>query len=215
MEPVQWVWCLSLMKAPTERVRVSLMRGVCLSSWQPYGCKWSVGYLWRWMNWIVRLDVIVLALMLVYVVVVVTRVYCRYHLARRARQIDNASRRKLAAVLSIEVSSLESIASSAPYLGLAGTCVGIMSALGFGGIDMEKNAALALISSRIAIALVTTAVGTLVAVPAICSYNYLRTRIDLLESELSNDPPAQISRYRQGARRLGLTNDSLDSRHSP
>ena len=180
------------------------MHGVCLNSWQPYGCEWSVGYLWRWMNWIVRLDVIVLALMFVYVVVVVTRVFCRYHLARSPRQIDRAGRRKLAAVLSIELGGLKAIASSAPYLGLAGTCVGIMSGLWFGGIDMEKNAALALISSRIAVALVTTAAGILVAVPAICSYNYLCTRKDLLKSEVSNDPRAQISRYHQGTRRLAL-----------
>jgi biopolymer transport protein ExbD len=180
------------------------MNGVCLNSWRPYGCEWSVGYLWRWMNWIVRLDVIVLALMLVYVVVVVTRVFCRYNLARRVREIDSASRRKLAAFLSIELGGLKAIASSAPYLGLAGTCVGIMSGLWFGGIDMEKNAALALISSRIAVALVTTAAGILVAVPAICSYNYLCTRKDLLKSEVSNDPPAQISLYHQGTRRLAL-----------
>ena len=180
------------------------MHGVCLISWQPYGCEWSVGYLWRWMNWIVRLDVIVLALMLAYVVVVVIRISFRYRVARRAREIDSAIRRKLAAVLSIEVGGLKSMASTAPYLGLAGTCVGIMSALGFGGIGMEKNAALALISSRIAVALVTTAAGIVVAVPAICSHNYLRTRMDLLVSELSNDPPAQISRHRQGIRRLGL-----------
>jgi len=181
------------------------MHGVCLISWQPYGCEWSVGYLWRWMNWIVRLDVIVLALMLAYVVVVVTRISCRYRVARRAREIDSASRRKLAALLSFDVGGLKSMASTAPYIGLAGTCVGIMSALGFGGIAMEKNAALALISSRIAVALVTTAAGIVVAVPATCSHNYLRTRMDFLESELSDDPPAQISRYRQGTGRLGLT----------
>jgi biopolymer transport protein ExbD len=156
------------------------------------------------MNWIVRLDVIVLALMLAYVVLVLTRVSCRYYFARRAREIDSASRSKLAAVLSIEAGSLKAIASGAPYLGLAGTCVGIMSGLVFGEIAMEKNAALALISSRMAVALVTTAAGILVAVPAICSYNYLCTRKDLLESEVSNDPPAQICLHRQGARRLAL-----------
>jgi biopolymer transport protein ExbD len=156
------------------------------------------------MNWIVCLDVIVLALMLVCVVVVVTRVFYRYYSARPVGEADSARRRKLAAVLSIELGSLKAIASSAPYLGLAGTCVGIMSGLGFGGIAMEKNAALALISSRIAVALFTTAAGVLVAVPAICSYNYLCTRKDLLESEVSKDPPAQIRRYRQGARRLAL-----------
>jgi biopolymer transport protein ExbD len=155
------------------------------------------------MNWIVRIDVIVLALMLVCVVVVVTRIFYRYHLARP--DTDSASRGKLAAVLSVELGSLKAIATSAPYLGLAGTCVGIMSGLGFGGIDMEKNAALALISSRIAIALVTTAAGILVTVPATCSYNYLCTRKDWLKSEVSDDPPTQIGRYRQGTRRLALT----------
>jgi biopolymer transport protein ExbD len=178
------------------------MSGVCLNSWPTYGCEWSVGYVWRWMNWMVRLDVIVLALMFATSFVVVTRVSLRYHSARRER--DSANGRKLAAVLRIEVGSLKSIASTAPYLGLAGTCFGIMSGLGFGGIDLEKNVALALISSRIAVALVTTAAGILVAVPAICSYNYLRTRIDSLESEASKDSE-QIIRYRQGTRRLALT----------
>jgi biopolymer transport protein ExbB/TolQ len=147
------------------------------------------------MNWIVRLDVIVLALMLAYVVVVVTRVSYRYHLARCAREIDSASRRKFAAVLSIDVGSLKSIASTAPYLGLAGTCEGILSA--FRPIGMEKHTALAMISADIAASLITTAAGILVAVPATCSYNYLCTRIDLLESEVSNERPAQISRCRQ------------------
>jgi len=180
------------------------MHGVCLNSWHPYECDWSVGHLWHWMNWVVRLDVIVLALMLAGVVVVVARISYRYYLARRGREIDSASRRKLAAVLSIELGSLKAIASSAPYLGLAGTCVGIMSSLGFGG-DMEKNTFLTMVAANMAASLAATAAGILVAVPATCSYNYLCTRIDLLERELSNDPPAQISRYRQGTQRLGLT----------
>jgi biopolymer transport protein ExbD len=179
------------------------MPGVCLNSWQPYECEWSVGYLWGWMNWIVRLDVIVLAIMLVCVVVVVTRVFYRYHLAPPVGETDSASRGKLAAVLNIELGSLKAIASSAPYLGLAGTCVGIMSSLGFGGA-MEKNRFLAMVAANMASALAATAAGILVAVPATCSYNYLCTRKDLIESEVSNDPRAQIRRYRQGTRRLGL-----------
>ena len=178
------------------------MHGVCLNSWQPSGCEWSVGYLWRWMNWVVRLDVIVLALMFVYVVVVVTRVFCRYHLARRARQIDSTNRRKLAAVLSIEVGILKAIASSAPYLGLAGTCVGLMSQSGFTG-EMDEHTLEAMMAARMAATLITTAVGMLVAVPTICSYNYLRTRIDLLEYEASSDSK-QIGPYCQGTRRLAL-----------
>jgi len=168
------------------------MHGVCLNSWQPYGCEWSVGYLWRWMNWIVRLDIASLALMLVYIAVVVTRVFRRRRLCRGARQPDN-SWKKLA-LLSIEAGSLKAIASGAPYLGLAGTCVGIMSGLTFGGIDMEKSAALALISSRIAVALLTTAAGLLVAVPATCFYNYLCTYKASLKGEVFIDESVP-SRY--------------------
>ena len=59
------------------------MPGVWLNSWQTDGCEWSIGYLWRWMNWLERLDVVVLALMLAYVVIVVSRASYSYHLARR------------------------------------------------------------------------------------------------------------------------------------
>src|SRR5258706_13004713 len=145
------------------------------------------------MNWIERLDVIVLAFMLAGVVVVVARISYRYYLARRERGIDSASRRKLTAVLSIELGSLKAIASGAAYLGLAGTCVGIMSSLGFGG-NMEKNTFLTMVAANMAASLAATAAGMVVAVPATCFYNYLCTRIDLLESELPIDPPAQISR---------------------
>jgi len=180
------------------------MTEACLNAWRPYDCEWSVGYLWHWMNWIVRLDIIVLTLMLTGVVVVVTRICYRYLVARHVREIDAASRWKLAAVLSIELGSLKAIASSAPYLGLAGTCVGIMSSLGFDGA-MEKNTFLTMVAANMAAALATTAAGILVAVPATCSYNYLCTRKDLLESEVSNEPPAQISQYRQGSGRFPLT----------
>lgn len=180
------------------------MTEACLNAWRPYECEWSVGYLWHWMNWVVRLDVIVLALMLTGVVVVVTRISYRYLVARHVREIDSASRRKLAAVLSIEMGCLKAIASSAPYLGLAGTCVGIMSSLGFGG-NMEKNTFLTMVAANMAAALATTAAGILVAVPATCSYNYLCTRKDLLENEAPSDPPAQLSGRRRVAGRLPLT----------
>ena len=180
------------------------MTEACLKAWRPYECEWSVGYLWHWMNWVVRLDVIVLTLMLTGVVVVVTRISYRYLVVRHVREIDSASRRELAAVLSIELGSLKAIASSAPYLGLAGTCLGIMSSLGFGG-NMEKNTFLTMVAANMAAALATTAAGILVAVPATCSYNYLCTCKDLLESEASSGLSAQISRYRQGTGRFPPT----------
>ncbi len=192
------------MNVPTEEVHFSLMPVVCPNYWQSYGCEWSITYLWRWMNWTARADVLVLALLLVYSFVVVLRVSYDYHLHRSQYGIDTDGRGQAKlADLSIEVGSLRSIASIAPYLGLGGTCVGILGA--FGGIGMEKHAALAMISSRVAAAHVTTAAGILVAIPATCFYNYLRTRIDSLESEAPSDTPAQIRRYRRGARRFALT----------
>jgi biopolymer transport protein ExbB len=156
------------------------------------------------MNWIQRLDVIVLALMLAYIVAVAIRGSYRYRLARRVQGIGTESRslRKLTTDLSIEVGSLKSIVSIAPYLGLAGTCVGILSA--FGGIGMEKHAAEIMIKSKVALALFTTAAGILVAVPATCFYNYLRTRIDLLESEVARAAIDQGSRSSGVIRRLAI-----------
>jgi biopolymer transport protein ExbD len=170
-----------------------MMRRVCLNSWQPDGCEWSVGYVWRRMNWIVHLDVILLALMLVCVGVVAARIFYRYHLAPLGGSTNSAGRGKIAAVACIQLGILKAIASSAPYLGLAGTCIGIMSGLRVGGIDLEKNDALALISSRLAVALVTTAAGILVAVPATCSYNYLCTRTDWLGTAAANESSGQVS----------------------
>jgi biopolymer transport protein ExbD len=184
------------------------MPGDCLNSWQTYGCEWTVGYLWRWMNWITRLDVIVLTFMLSYVVVVVIHVSCRYHVARRERETDTASpafqrtRRKLAADLSVKVGNIKSIASTAPYLGLAGTCIGLLSV--FRGFDLEKHAALVMLTTYTAASLITTATGLLVAVPAAWSYNHLRVRIDLLGSEIPRISQLK-SQYFPVAQKLPLT----------
>lgn len=166
--------------------------------WQPGGCEWTVRFLWRWMSSFGRLDVIVLALMLVYLFAVVIHVYCRYYVARRAQGIASAGTRTLAASLNIKVSSLKSIALTAPCLGLAGTCLGILSA--FGGVGMEKHAALAMIAMRIALALIPTAVGIPVAVLATCSYNYLCTRMDLLQSEVFEEGQERGRHFRRTRR---------------
>jgi biopolymer transport protein ExbD len=157
------------------------MPEVCLN---PYGCEWGIGYLWRWMNWIGRADVCVLAILLTYSVAAFLGVSWRYCRAQRARGIDRLGRRKLVADLSTVASGLKSIAFAAPYLGLAGTCFGIMGI--FVGLDMEIHAAQAIMAAILAAALVTTAAGILVAVSATCFYNYLGTRIELLEGEILN-----------------------------
>ena len=120
--------------------------------------------------------------------------------------IDNANGKNLIAVLRTGAVSLKSIALAAPYVGLAGTCVVVLSALRWSGsVEMEENTFLALMAAKIAAALITTAAGIFVAVPATCSYNYLCTCINSVESEVSNDLRAQIGLCRQGDRRLVLT----------
>jgi biopolymer transport protein ExbD len=175
--------------------------------WQSGGCEWTIRYVWRWLSSFGCLDVVLLALMLVYVFAVVIHVSCRYYLARRARGIDSAGKRTLASVLNIEVGNLKSIAVTAPYLGLVGTCEGILSA--FGGGAMQRDALRAMIMTRIALALITTAAAIPVAVLATCSYNYLRTRIDLLEGEVS-DEGQQRARHFRGARRFPPTKRFLE-----
>jgi hypothetical protein len=104
--------------------------------------------------------------------------------------------------LSVKVGNIKSIASTAPYLGLAGTCIGLLSV--FRGFDLEKHAALVMLTTYTAASLITTAAGLLVAVPAAWSYNYLRVRIDPLESEIPRI--AQLkSQYVPVARKLPLT----------
>jgi biopolymer transport protein ExbD len=155
------------------------------------------------MNWLGRFDVIVLALILAYIFAVVIHVSRRYYLARRVRGIESASRRKLAVDLSIKVSNLKAIAYIAPYLGLAGTCVGILSA--FGAAGMEKHAYLVMTMTKVAAAIVTTAAGILVAIPATCSYNHLRRCIDLLESEVLDEEVERRGRHLGTVRRFPLT----------
>ncbi len=97
--------------------------------------------------------------------------------------VERAIRRAIAllvADLGLGLGTLRTIASSAPFIGLAGTCFGILNA--FQGIGMEKSSAIAMIASYIAEALLMTAVGLFVAVPAVWLHNCLWRRVEVLKS---------------------------------
>jgi biopolymer transport protein ExbB len=161
------------------------MLGVCPNAWQAYGCEWIVGYLWRWTNLLERLALIGLALMFLHTLIVTIRVSYRYYSARHAEVTDASSqafqrsRRELVAELNLSVDSLKSIASTAPYLGLAGTCLGIMGM--FAAFEGSTHDFFVMVVTEIEAAFISTAAGLLVAVPAIVSYHCLRTLIDSLE----------------------------------
>ena len=82
------------------------------------------------------------------------------------------------------VSSLATIGSTAPFVGLFGTVVGIINA--FKTMAAQKTPGIGAIAGGISEALVTTAIGLFVAVPAVWMYNYFTGRIDAFDVEMGN-----------------------------
>ena len=82
------------------------------------------------------------------------------------------------------VSGLATIGSTAPFVGLFGTVVGIIHA--FQGIATQKATGLGAVAGGISEALVTTAIGLFVAVPAVWAFNYFTNRIDAFDVEMGN-----------------------------
>jgi len=82
------------------------------------------------------------------------------------------------------VSSLATIGSTAPFVGLFGTVVGIINA--FKGISTEKSTGLGAVAGGISEALVATAVGLFVAIPAVWMYNYFNGKVKSFEVEMGN-----------------------------
>ena len=71
--------------------------------------------------------------------------------------------------LEARLSSLATIGSAAPFIGLFGTVVGIMTS--FQAIAGSKSTNLAVVAPGIAEALLATAIGLLAAIPAVIAYN--------------------------------------------
>ncbi len=97
-------------------------------------------------------------------------------------------------VLALEhqMGTVASAATTAPFLGLLGTVLGVMSA--FGGMAASGSAMLSAVAPGISSALLTTVVGLLVALPSSLGYNYLTDKIrglsvgmDNFVQELSSD----------------------------
>lgn len=84
--------------------------------------------------------------------------------------------------LGTKVSSLATIASAAPFIGLLGTVWGIMNA--FLKIAQEGNATLTTVAPPIAEALIATAVGLFAAIPAVIAYNFLSNKVRYLENKM-------------------------------
>jgi biopolymer transport protein ExbB/biopolymer transport protein TolQ len=82
------------------------------------------------------------------------------------------------------VNTLATIGSTAPFVGLLGTVVGVINA--FVGIASTGSGGIAGVSAGIAEALVETALGLFVAIPAVWFYNYLTSRLEYFGVEMDN-----------------------------
>ena len=78
---------------------------------------------------------------------------------------------------------LATTGATAPFVGLLGTTMGIVNA--FTGMAASGSGGLSAISAGIAEALITTAFGLMVAIPAVWMFNYFSTKIDNLTAEMT------------------------------
>ena len=77
---------------------------------------------------------------------------------------------------------LATTGNTAPFIGLFGTVWGIMNS--FHGIGERGSASLAVVAPGISEALVATAAGLAVAIPAVIAFNHFMQKIRVVESEL-------------------------------
>ncbi len=80
---------------------------------------------------------------------------------------------------------IATVGSTAPFVGLLGTCMGIVAS--FEAMSSQgASGGLAGIAGGIAEALITTALGLLVAIPAVWFYNYFTTKVEYLTAEMTH-----------------------------
>jgi len=82
------------------------------------------------------------------------------------------------------VTALATIGSTAPFVGLLGTVIGVINA--FVGIGATGTGSIGAVSVGIAEALIETALGLFVAIPAVWFYNYLSNRLEYFNVEMDN-----------------------------
>jgi biopolymer transport protein ExbB len=111
-----------------------------------------------------------------------------------------ASRRALERATSISIedfkrglSSLATIGSTAPFIGLFGTTIGIINA--FQAMAKEENAGIGAVAAGISEALVTTAFGLFVAVPAVWMFNIFTNKIETFTVEMDNSSSELIDYF--------------------
>ena len=105
----------------------------------------------------------------------------RAHPARMREAMERQTTLEIAA-LGFNLPILATAASTAPYIGLFGTVLGILAA--FRQISQSGQTGAAVIAGGISEALTATALGLGVAIPAVLAYNYFSGRINALALDI-------------------------------
>ncbi|MBI2818821.1 MAG: MotA/TolQ/ExbB proton channel family protein [Acidobacteria bacterium] len=97
------------------------------------------------------------------------------------------------------LSGLATIGATAPFVGLFGTVVGIINA--FKGIASSQATGLAAVAGGISEALVATAIGLFVAIPAVWVFNIFTSKVEAFDVEMDNSSSELIDYFvkRSGA----------------
>ena len=94
---------------------------------------------------------------------------------------------------------LATIGSTAPFVGLFGTVAGILKA--FQEIAVQKTPGIGAVASGISEALVTTAFGLLVAIPAVMTFNYFTNKVEAFDVEMDNSASELVDYFLKQNRR--------------
>ncbi|MDX2043980.1 MAG: MotA/TolQ/ExbB proton channel family protein [Acidobacteriota bacterium] len=117
------------------------------------------------------------------------------------RQMRKAKRalRRAATIKSAELqrglSTLATIGSTAPFVGLFGTVIGIIDA--FHKMNELESTGFSAIAGGISEALIATAFGLLVAIPAVWMFNYFTSRIGRFTVEMHNSADELVDFFLQ------------------
>jgi len=82
------------------------------------------------------------------------------------------------------LNTVATIATSSPFIGLFGTIFGIINA--FRGMALTGSGGIGAVAAGIAEALITTAFGIGVAILGLWCYNFLNSKVEIIDAEMSN-----------------------------
>ena len=111
-----------------------------------------------------------------------------------------ASKRALQRAIAIKsaefkrgLSGLATIGSTAPFVGLLGTVIGIISA--FQGMKAAEGTGISAVAGGISEALIETAFGLLVAIPAVWAFNIFTNKVEAFTIEMDNSSSELIDYF--------------------